>query len=135
MPGAGPGSTMAATTPDPVRGLIATPDGPTNIKLSWVKPANNGGHEITAYRIEISTDMDDNATHVGTWPLAGDVPTLEEDACTPVLPCVRETVGVNSTEYTYKGEQLGCWRSQVVPGDCDKQGQRGPHRTQPHGYE
>ena len=65
MPDAGTGATMAATTPDPVRGLIATPDGPTNIKLSWVKPAANGGHEITAYRIEISTDVDDNSTHVG----------------------------------------------------------------------
>ena len=107
MPGAGTGSTKAATTPDPVRGLTATADGPTRIKLSWGAPAENGGYDIIGYRIEIANDDDDNATLTATpWPVATVIPTVEEDACSPALPCVRETVGVGSIEYTYKESSL-----------------------------
>ena len=46
-------STTDAVSPDPVRGLRATADGPTKIKLDWsaVPAANNGGSAITHYAV------------------------------------------------------------------------------------
>ncbi len=50
-------TTEAATTEPgiPTR-LMATASGQTAIDLSWTAPSNNGGSEITGYRIEVSSD-------------------------------------------------------------------------------
>ena len=37
-------------------GLTATADGPTEIDLSWTAPSDDGGTDITGYRIEVSTN-------------------------------------------------------------------------------
>ena len=46
----------AATKPGKPTGLTATADGQTEIELSWTAPSEDGGAEITGYRIEVSTD-------------------------------------------------------------------------------
>ena len=48
-----------ATAPGVPTGLTATADGQTEIDLSWTAPSDDGGADITGYRIEVSTD---NAT-------------------------------------------------------------------------
>ena len=73
-----PGSTKAATVPDPVPGLRAMPDGPTRIKLDWDMPAFNGGATITGYLVQVHTDNDNNnafgddADPTGAWNPAPD---------------------------------------------------------------
>ena len=60
--GTGPASdsdsatTDAATKPGKPTGLTATADGQTEIDLSWSGPSDNGGADITGYKIEVSTD-------------------------------------------------------------------------------
>ena len=49
-------SPPAATAPDAPTGLSATADGQTRIDLSWTAPSDDGGADITGYRIEVSTD-------------------------------------------------------------------------------
>ena len=45
-----------ATAPDAPTSLSATADGQTEIDLSWTAPSDDGGANITGYRIEVSTD-------------------------------------------------------------------------------
>ena len=45
-----------STTPGAPTGLTATADGQTEIDLSWRAPSDDGGANITGYRIEVSTD-------------------------------------------------------------------------------
>src|SRR5437899_3954696 len=40
--------------PQPPTGLTATAVSPSQINLSWTAPANNGGSQITGYKIERS---------------------------------------------------------------------------------
>ena len=49
-------SPPAATAPNAPTGLSATADGQTEIDLSWTAPSDDGGANITGYRIEVSTD-------------------------------------------------------------------------------
>ena len=49
-------TTAAATVPGAPTGLTATADGETGIDLSWTAPADDGGADITGYRIEVSED-------------------------------------------------------------------------------
>ena len=62
-----PGLTLAAAAevavqvvrlrkPGAPTGLAATATTPTRIDLDWNAPAQNGGRDITGYRIEVSTD-------------------------------------------------------------------------------
>ena len=44
------------TAPGAPTGLSATADGQTEIDLSWTAPSDNGGADITGYRIEASTN-------------------------------------------------------------------------------
>ena len=46
----------AATAPDAPTGLSATADGQTEIDLSWSVPSDDGGANITGYKIEVSTN-------------------------------------------------------------------------------
>ena len=46
----------AATAPGAPTGLTATADGQTEIDLSWTAPSEDGGADITGYKIEVSTD-------------------------------------------------------------------------------
>ena len=46
----------ASTKPDAPTGLTATAGGQTEIDLSWSAPSDDGGADITGYRIEVSTD-------------------------------------------------------------------------------
>ena len=54
--GADSATTATATKPGRPTGLTATADGQTEIDLSWTAPSDNGGADITGYRIEISED-------------------------------------------------------------------------------
>ena len=59
--GAGPPSEevtilVPAINPGPPRDLTVTLDGP-KFKLKWKAPGNNGGAEVTGYKIEASTDQ------------------------------------------------------------------------------
>ena len=60
--GTGPASdtdsatTDAATKPGEATGLTATADGQTEIDLSWTAPTDDGGADITGYKIEVSTN-------------------------------------------------------------------------------
>ena len=45
-----------AGVPDAPTGLMATADGETDIDLSWTAPSDDGGANITGYRIEVSTN-------------------------------------------------------------------------------
>ena len=80
-----PDCTTAATKPGKPTGLSATADGQTEIDLSWTAPSDDGGADITGYRIEVST----NGT---SW---GD---LEEDTDS------------TSTSYTHSGLTAGSTR-------------------------
>ena len=48
--------TATATNPGKPTGLTATADGQTEIDLSWTAPPDNGGANITGYKIEVSTN-------------------------------------------------------------------------------
>lgn len=66
--GKGPASNVATATTDAVRpgapkNLMATANGSTQIDLSWEPPADDGGADITAYRIWFSV------TNGQTWSL------------------------------------------------------------------
>ena len=60
--GTGPASnvdnatTESVTTPGAPTGLTATADGQTEIDLAWNAPSDDGGADITGYKIEVSTD-------------------------------------------------------------------------------
>ena len=60
--GTGPASdsdsatTDAATKPGKPTGLTATADGQTEIDLTWTAPSDDGGADISGYRIEVSTN-------------------------------------------------------------------------------
>ena len=45
-----------STAPGAPTGLTATADGRTEIDLSWSAPSDDGGADITGYRIEVSSD-------------------------------------------------------------------------------
>ena len=47
---------VTATAPNAPTGLSATADGQTEIDLSWTAPSNDGGADITGYKIEVSTN-------------------------------------------------------------------------------
>ena len=49
-------SSTTAQPPGAPPGLTATPNGQTQIDLSWRVPASDGGAAITGYRVEVSTD-------------------------------------------------------------------------------
>ena len=76
IPAATMGSTKAAVSPDPVRGLRTMADGPTKIKLDWdaVPSANSGGSPITHYVIQVHENQpsapDGGLTGTG-WNRAG----------------------------------------------------------------
>ena len=44
------------SAPGAPTGLTATADGPTEIDLSWTAPSDDGGTDITGYRIKVSTN-------------------------------------------------------------------------------
>ena len=46
----------AVATPGAPTSLTATADGETEIDLSWTAPSDNGGADITGYKIEVSTN-------------------------------------------------------------------------------
>ena len=50
------GMTAPATVPTVSRGLFATRDAVRQIDLKWSTPSDNGGADITGYRIEVSAD-------------------------------------------------------------------------------
>ena len=67
--GAGPPSEevtilVPAIEAGPPRDLTVTLDGP-KFKLAWKAPGNNGGAEVTGYKIEASTDQEDVACGPG----------------------------------------------------------------------
>ena len=64
--------------------LMAEPDGSTRIDLSWTAPADDGGSDITGYRIEVSPDGSS-----GSWT------ELEADT------------GDDATGYTHEGLSAG----------------------------
>ena len=45
-----------ASVPGKPTGLTATADGQTEIDLSWTAPSDDGGEDITGYKIEVSTN-------------------------------------------------------------------------------
>ena len=45
----------ASTAPGTPTGLAAMADGQTQINLSWTAPSDDGGADITGYKIEVST--------------------------------------------------------------------------------
>src|SRR5207245_1072636 len=80
-------STTSSTAPGPPTGLSATAASSSQINLSWIAPANNGGSAITGYKIERSAD---NGI---TWstPVSNTASTTYSDAGL-----------VASTAYTYR---------------------------------
>ena len=46
----------SVSAPGAPTGLTATADGETEIDLSWTAPSDDGGADITGYKIEVSTD-------------------------------------------------------------------------------
>ena len=50
------GGVVTQAAPGAPTGLMATASGTGTINLEWTAPTNNGGSEITGYRIEVSSD-------------------------------------------------------------------------------
>ena len=48
---------MPPNFPAAPRNLVATPNGPSQIDLTWSPPLDGGGPAVTGYRIEVSTDQ------------------------------------------------------------------------------
>ena len=99
------GSTIQASKPAAVRGLKTSSDDPTEILLEWDKPTENGGYDITGYRVEISaydgfTDTDPRVT----------VTHPSEDCEAPTASpgyCAREVDGADTTMFTLDGLDAG----------------------------
>ena len=49
-------ATTNATVPRAPTGLSATADGRSRIDLSWTRPSNDGGADVTGYQIEVSSN-------------------------------------------------------------------------------
>ena len=67
-----------ASVPGPPNGLTATASGQTQVDLSWSAPSDDGGANITGYRIEVSTDgsrwsdlVDDTGSTITSYSHAG----------------------------------------------------------------
>ena len=58
-------TTDAATAPGAPTGLTATANGETQIDLTWTAPSDDGGEDITGYRIEVSEDSSNWSDLVG----------------------------------------------------------------------
>ena len=56
------GSTKAAVTPAPVRGLQVAANGQNMLDLSWPLVTNDGGSAIVGYLIEVADDTDNDST-------------------------------------------------------------------------
>ena len=97
------GTTKQATIPDPVRGLDASSDSPTMIKLEWDKPAEDGGQPITGYRIEIGSDASWPRNTTDSTTVTRETTTPDDVNC-PTLAagviCVREVKGADTLEFT-----------------------------------
>ena len=74
--GAGPwsnvavGSTSSPQVPGPPLNPEAQPQGISEIELSWETPATDGGHPITGFEVEVSTDGAQWASLANTTPRA-----------------------------------------------------------------
>ena len=96
-PAAITGMTKAATVPGVVTALRTSSDDPTMITVAWDKPAVEGGHPITGYRVEIGSDASwpaDTSTVMATHP-DDDCPALGAG-----VVCVRDIMGADNTMFT-----------------------------------
>ena len=122
----------ALTLPEPPTGLTATAVGPTRINLSWTAPSDNGGDEITAYRVEYAT-LTDQAWTWQSAPLEAntgnanttytDDGTKDQDADADVLnagtPRQYRVAALNSAGgmgYMYSNPAIAVTTAATVPG-------------------
>jgi len=82
-------SVKGPSPPYPPTGLTANAASPSQINLSWIASANNGGYAITGYMIERSTD------NGSTWS------TIQLNTDT-ISTTYSDTGLVHSTTYTYR---------------------------------
>ena len=82
-------TTDAATAPDPPTNLAALGESPTTILLTWDAPVDDGGSEITGYKIERES------------PTGGGFSTLVADTGNAETT-YRDTLLSTATEYNYK---------------------------------
>ena len=94
-----PGRTKAAEAPGPVMSVKAEADGPTKINVTWSAPVENGGQDITDYRIEIGMPNDpaDGKANNSTWPAIA--LTAEDDNVA--------MTGASTREFTLDGLEAG----------------------------
>ena len=59
-------ATATVAVPDAPTSLTATASGTNTINLSWTEPANNGGTDITGYRIEAFSRYESNLGSIDT---------------------------------------------------------------------